>query len=216
MIKRVALVFVATLLATASAHAVTQTAGFLEIDDPNDKATIDMNFFSISNVEDVEFQFDIRVLGNPLSTETLAANLWSVDASGDIDMQIASAETAPGVFSFHMDRFGADQLAVGDYVFIVSTRQLGLNEFPPFQMDPLTPSGLMPSTVEYEISTTTGENALRYTCQIAGNLNGTTTKSVFVGGTNCTVPRAVSEPGLMATLGGLALVGMLAARRRAS
>lgn len=211
--NRVALFTAAALLSAGSAQAVTQTAGFLEIDDPNDKATIDINFFSISNVEDVEFQFDIRSGVDPLSTETLAAHLWSVNA-GNLETPIASGMTPAGVFGFHMDRFGADQLAVGDYAFVVGTKDLGMMEFPPFQMDPATPAGI--GFVEYEISTTTGEFALTHTCQIAGNLDGTTTKSVFGPGTECNLPTATaSEPGTLAAMGGgLALAGLVWARRR--
>ena len=212
--NRVALLTAAALLSAGSAQAVTQTAGFLEIDDPNDKATIDINFFSISNVEDVEFQFDIRSGIDPLATETLAAHLWSVDAGGNLDALIASEMTPAGMYGFHMNRFGADQLAVGDYAFVVGTKDLGTMEFPPFQMDAATPAGI--TFVEYEISTTTGENALAHTCQIAGNLDGTTTKNVFSMGTQCNVPTAkASEPGTLAAMGGgLAFAGLVWARRR--
>jgi len=103
---------------------------------------------------------------------------------------------------------------VGDYAFVVGTKDLGMMEFPPFQMDAATPAGI--GFVEYEISTTTGENALTHTCQIAGNLDGTTTKNVFSMGTQCDVPAAkVGEPGTLAGMGGgLALAGLVWARRR--
>jgi|GEM_PF-5753208 len=212
--NRIALMTAAALFAAGSAQAVTQTAGFLEIDDPTDTATIDINFFSLSNMEDVEFQFDIRTGLGPLSTETLAAHLWSVDAGGNLDTLIASEMTPAGVFDFHMDRFGGDQLAAGDYAFVVGTKDLATTEFPPLQIDPATPTGI--TYVEYEISTTTGENALLHTCQLAGNLNGTVTQNVYLPGTPCNLPSATaSEPGTLAAMGGgLALAGLVALRRR--
>lgn len=215
--RRVFPLTVAVLLHAGSAQAVVQTAGFLEIDDPAHRATIDMQFFSISNVEDVEFQFDIRAAGAPLSTETLAARLWTVDAAGAIGALIGSGSTAPGAFTFTINRFGGDQLPAGGYVFVVGTKDLAPDEFPPFQTDPATPSGLSPSLVEYEISTVTGQNALAYTCVIEGNLDGTTSKTVFVGGTQCALPQtAVSEPGALPVIvGGLALAAFVSARSRA-
>lgn len=214
--NRMALLTAAILLHAGSAQAVVQTSGLLEIDDPASTATIDMQFFSIANVEDVEFQFDLRPVGDPLSSETLAAHLWTVDAGGMIDMLLASGSTAPGAFTFTIDRFAADQLPVGDYAFVVGTKDLAANEFPPFQIDLATPSGLVPSLVEYEISTVIGQNALTYTCAIEGNLDGTTSKTVFVAGTACAAPQtAVSEPGALPVLvGGLALAAFVSARAR--
>ena len=214
--NRMALLTVAILLQAGTAQAVVQTSGFLEIDDPTQAATIDMQFFSISNVEDVEFQFDIRAVGDPLSSETLAAHLWTVDAGGMIDMLLASGSTAPGAFTFSIDRFAADQLPVGHYAFVVGTKELEADEFPPLQIDSATPSGLVPSLVEYEISTLVGQNALSYACAIEGNLDGTTSKTVFVPGTACAAPQAaVSEPGALPLLvGGLALAGLVSGRAR--
>lgn len=206
----------AVLLHAGAAQAVVQTAGFLEIDDGAQRATIDLQFFSISNVEDVEFQFDIRSAGDPLTIETLAAYLWTVDASGAPLALIDSGSTAPGAFSFTINRFGADQLPVGNYVFVVGTQDLAPDEFPPFQTDLATPIGLNPPLVSYEISTVTGQDALTYTCVIEGGLDGSTTKTVFVGGTQCALPQAaVSEPGVLSLMaGGLALAGFVCARAR--
>jgi hypothetical protein len=187
----------------------SKPAGFLEIDDPNDKATIDIQFFAVSSVEDIEFQFDIRDFLDPPMTDNLAAHLWSVDGVGNLVNKIASGDNG-GTASFNLDRFGGDQLAIGNYAFVVGTLNLGMNEFPPFQMDANTPAGV--PFVEYEISTTTGQNAIVYTCILAGNLDGSVTQT---GSGPCQLPTAASEPGTLAAMGGgLALAGLMAMRRR--
>jgi hypothetical protein len=208
--NRLALLTAAALLSAGSAQAVTSTAGFLEIDDPNDKATIDIQFFAVSSVEDIEFQFDIRDFLSPPQTKNLAAHLWTVDGAGNLVSILASGSSA-GTAGFHMDRFGPDQLAIGNYAFVVGTETLDMAEFPPFQMDANTPAGL--PFVEYEISSAIGQNALAYTCSLAGNLNGTVTQT---GSGPCQLPQSqVSEPGTLAAMGGgLALAGLVRARRR--
>ncbi|MCA8928649.1 MAG: hypothetical protein KDC18_11310 [Alphaproteobacteria bacterium] len=199
----------AALFAAGSAQAVTQTAGYLEIDDANDKATIDIQFFTVSSVEDIEFQFDIRDFLDQPMTDTLAARLWSVDGAGNLVAALASADNG-GMGSFHMDRFGADRLAIGNYAFVVGTLNLAMTEFPPFQVDAGTPAGI--PFVEYEISTTTGQHALAYTCILEGNLDGTVTQT---GAGPCQLPQAAAEPGTLAAMGGgLALAGLVAVRRR--
>ena len=207
--KRLALLAIAGLMTAGSAQAVTQTAGFLEIDDPNDKATIDIQFFAISNVEDVEFQFDIRDFLLAPASENLAAHLWTVDGAGNLVSKIASGDNG-GAATFNIDRFGGDQLAIGNYAFVVGTLNLGMNEFPPFQMDAGTPAGV--AHVEYEISSVVGQNAVAYTCILAGNLDGTVTQT---GAGPCLLPTATSEPGTLAAIGGgLAMASLLAIRRR--
>ncbi|MEX2631239.1 MAG: hypothetical protein WD341_14980 [Tistlia sp.] len=194
------------LLAAPEARAVVSTSGIIEIDDGLDRSTTDIQYFDIS-APAIDADFLISVV-SPTPTDSIAAALFGLTPGGDFSPLIEIEGGAPGLDSFVM----TNSLGVGSYAFVVGLFELSLGEYPPFQTDPNTPTGI--ASIEYEISITGFDDRVTFTCRREGNLDGSETFQAFVPGAFCPPPpTVVDEPAAallllagLAGLGGLLLV----------
>lgn len=191
-----------SVAASLPAHAITLEAGTVETSGTN--STIDLWYFTLDFDLLTGIQVDPISAGPPLSNENVSLILYQNDGLGSPGLQIAAdGDALPGNARVQLD------LTAGDYVVALSAYDLMPSEVgSPFQSD-----STVPLEISYEIVLDqAGGNDSRFTCLIAGNLDGSFTQD----GTNCTVPLVdVAEPASLGLLG-IGLMTLMARRRVSS
>ncbi|MEO0411878.1 MAG: hypothetical protein AAF221_08585 [Pseudomonadota bacterium] len=193
----------------APAHAITQTSGFVETSGVN--STIDLWYFTLDFDLITGVQVDPRAGVDPLTTENVSVLLYENDGVGGLGSLLAQAGAPaplPGNARVEL------ALTAGDYVVALSAFDLLPAEVgSPFQSD-----STVPLSFEYELTLDqAGGNDARFTCSVAGNLDGSFTRadSTFDQSANCRIPAAqINEAPSLALFAAMGLIGAALIGRR--
>jgi hypothetical protein len=191
----------------SAAQAVIVAQGEIETDGVSN--TIDLWFFSLAVASDTVIVVSPLSVGPPLTGfENPQLLVYVNDGSLDAADFVAGADDTIGL----TPQLTLNNLAAGDYVFVVGASDIGVGQFGPTQTDALSTMGFV-----YELGISDqGGNEGALTCVLEGQLGGGFARSVL-SVDNCVEPTQAAEPATFGLLGlGLVALGTLRTRRRAA
>lgn len=189
------------------AEAVIVEQGEIETDGVS--STIDLWFFSLPLAADTVIVVSPLSVGPPLTgLENPQLLVYSNDGSLDAADFIAGADDTIGL----TPQLTLNNLAAGDYVFVVGAFDVDIGQFGPTQTDALSTMGFV-----YELGISdAGGNEGALTCVLEGQLGGSFARRVL-SVDNCIEPTQASEPAAFGLIGvGLVALAAYRSRRRAA